>query len=290
MSIQNNLATADSNIIRLTSAPNSTTPSSAAGTAPEAVAGSQAHGQSLPDNVILFRDYTVSNRLNALRDEAQHWDQTVFSTANEALYTLLAKCYAYERTFERKQMPELDTYCRQHNVPFNDNTQLMAKIVKCVFSVDRRRVSTYVLALRSAKQHGVKPDQLAAWLKQQGGVQEVSLMRNPNYKTTKQRAEIARATVFTQPTLTTVASEKLTALFNDELGPDVLLVATHNADNTFSIHRLIQKSGAMNAALSSVFTAVSAEAKAAKVPTDAKSAAEQQEAAMNSIADNLRKQ
>jgi len=263
---------------------------------PDAVASPAAStaAEGTADNVIVFnkshRSLTVCERMNELRDEAQQWEQTAYRTANEKLYEILARCYAYERTFDRQEMDKLNEYCRHHNVAFNDNTQLMAKIVKCVFSVDRRRVSTYVLALRSAKQHGVKPDQLAAWLKQQGGVQEVSLKRNPNYKTTKERAEIARSTVFTQPVLATVSGENLIRAFNSELGPEVLLVATRNADNTFSIHRLIQKSGAMNAALSSVFTAVSTEAKAANVSVDAKSAAEQREAAMGELLDILRKQ
>jgi hypothetical protein len=230
----------------------------------------------------------VHQQMDKLRNEAQNWEQTAYRTANEMLYAILAKCYEFEQTFDSKNLYLLNEYCNQHNVAFTANTHALAKIVKCVFTADRRRVSTYVLALRSAKQHRVKSSDLVEWLKEQGGVQEISLKRSPNYKTASQRAELARENAFT-PVLATVGGEQLVAKYDKGFGSEVLLVASYNSDNTFSIHRLIQKGGAINAALSSLYPATVAEMNQKKPEIEAVSIQEQRENAIEETKESFLK-
>jgi len=126
--------------------------------------------------------------------------------------------------------------------------------VKAVFgNIDRRRISTYSLVLRTAQKEGVKPAELADWIEERGGVQEVKLTRSATYKSPKQKAEEVKSSLSSMPTLA-IAKGKLAELADaDFVGTECVLLAEQQADGSFHIKALNRNSGAINAALAALY-------------------------------------
>src|SRR5665213_563909 len=114
----------------------------------------------------------IGNILDQLNSQRENWEASAYKTSNQMLYGILQKCYRLERSMQRSQYSELNDYCKQREIGYNSSTDTIAKIIKCVFPVDRRRVSTYVTALRAAKQKEGESQNQADWLERHGGVQE----------------------------------------------------------------------------------------------------------------------
>ena len=163
--------------------------------------------------------------LVALEEKRKLWETTVYRTSNQQLYALLAECLAYggELSFEQAQQRSkvLSDFCQSRGYAVKKDSPLLTRIVKAVFgNVDRRRISTYSLVLRSAKASNVLPTDLAQWIEQNGGVQEIKL------------AQLADA---------------------DYLGQECVLVAVQQADGSFAVKALTRSSIAITAALQSVY-------------------------------------
>ena len=220
----------------------------------------------------------VSATLDNLRAESHNWQATAFKTANELLWNILSQCLALDEELGgngkevKAKREELTSYCDANGYRFKTSTERVVKIVKCVFGVDanRSRVSAYSLALRSAKEHKIGSAGLVEWLREKGGVEEVRLKGSPNYKTDKQRAAEVREEVLGGKALATFSNEVLAEKFNRDIDEDaVLLVATHNADGSFSIHRLIQSTTAVNNALNCCYAEVKKEATGSRAVEEA---------------------
>src|SRR5665213_2922307 len=181
-------------------------------------------------------ELSIQQRLEDLSKQREKWEVNVFKTSNQMLYGILQQCYVLEKSMGTEQYSELNNYCTQHDIAFNSSTKAIAKIIKCVFSIDRRRVSTYVTALRAAKENDISSEELSAWLEENGGVQEISLRRSTNYKPDAQRVVEATHIVMHQPVLATVASAELTAMYKFKSSEDaVLLLASLNPNGQFEI-------------------------------------------------------
>lgn len=244
----------------------------------------------LPTNVILYckpEPVAMATRLSELQAQREAWEIKVFKNSNDALYKLLAQCHRIHINLTHTERTELNEYCVANGISFNENTESVTKIVRSVFGVDRRRISTYVLVLRAAREQAVSAAGFTAWITNEGGVQEIRLRRSPNYRSTGERASIARNTVFNQPVLATIKSPVLYNKFLADKGDTVVLIATSNPDGTFSVHQLVQASGAVNAVLSSCYTDVVKTSAAAQPAKDAVNKAEQQHAATRQVANAL---
>jgi hypothetical protein len=197
--------------------------------------------------------------LIALEDKRKQWETTVYRTSNEQLYALLAECYTYggdlpiEQAKERSKV--LTDFCQSRGYMVKKDSPLLTRIVKAVFgNVDRRRISTYSLVLRSAKAENVLPTSLAQWIEERGGVQEIRLARSATYVSPKAKAEKAQATLSDSTDLAVVKSEALTQLADGGfMGEECLLVAVQQADGSFAIKALTRSSTALNAALLAVY-------------------------------------
>lgn len=197
--------------------------------------------------------------LVALEEKRKLWETTVYRTSNQQLYALLAECYAYGGELPLEQAKQrskvLADFCQSRSYVVKKETPLLTRVVKAVFgNVDRRRISTYSLVLRSAKAANVLPTNLAQWIEDNGGVQEIKLARSATFVSPSAKAQKAKATLTATTNLAVVASEALSQLADgDFMGEECVLVAEQQADGSFAIKALTRSSTALNAALLAVY-------------------------------------
>ena len=144
----------------------------------------------------------------------------------------------------------LSNYINQKGYIFTDTTALITKIVKCVFGVDRRRVSAYSSALRVAMAEKKSVMELPKFFKERGGIEEVRRQASTTKgKTMKDKVTLGRA-VLEGDVLVTVKSDTLNANFsNTNLEEGVVLLATKEDDGSFAIRKVVQNNTAVKSAL-----------------------------------------
>lgn len=119
----------------------------------------------------------LNNRFDALIQRAANWHTGAYKTANDQLYELLADTYElYLQIVDgdsdvRKQFNNL---LKSQNVSFQDNTPIQTRVVRLVFAIDRKRAYTYANVLRLARVLGKTVNEIPDWIREKGGVQEVS--------------------------------------------------------------------------------------------------------------------
>ena len=219
--------------------------------------------------------------IETLVADKANWEQTAFKTSNDMLYSLLQRCYGYyltmcEDTADGKAAREgLFEYVAKKNFQFKKSTHNITKIVKCVFGADRRRVSAYSIALRSAYAQKVSPLNIVQFIIENGGVEEIRLAKSPTALTQKEKIELATQTV-TANVLGKIKSAELSlALDNSKIGQQIVLIATQGADGELAINAIVGSEAALNAALAAQYsatkkaTAETAKAETAKQPQQA---------------------
>jgi hypothetical protein len=217
--------------------------------------------------------------LQRLITERKTWEADAYRTSNEQLYALLQRIYNFYRsvsgTDNKLKQEQLLNYCTAQGFRFNKSSHLITKVVRCVFddkAMDRRRVSTYSLVLRSAHKQvlsgALKSDAIAQFVATQGGVEQVRLAKSPTALTPKQKAQAAAQIV--SDTIATVASETLSAVTAvGNVNKHAVLLAVQQADGTFAVKSLIYSDGVVNAALAAFY----AKQQALQDDADAKAAA-----------------
>jgi len=217
--------------------------------------------------------------LKRLIDERKTWEADAYRTSNEQLYALLQHIYNFycgvSGTDNKLKQEQLLNYCTAQGFRFNKSSHLITKVVRCVFddkAMDRRRVSTYSLVLRSAHKQvlsgALKSDAIAEFVATQGGVEQVRLAKSPTALTPKQKAQAAAQIV--SDTIATVASETLSAVTAvGNVNKHAVLLAVQQADGTFAVKSLIYSDGVVNAALAAFY----AKQQALQDDADAKAAA-----------------
>lgn len=198
--------------------------------------------------------------LEKLVADREHWQDTAYKTSNDMLYGILQRCYAYydkmggDSDAAKTARAGFRLYVESRNLTFKKSTHTIAKIVACVFGADRRRVSAYSIALRSALQHKVDTKDLIDYLRGAGGVEELRLAKNPNVMTTKTKAKTATLWL-NDYELATVQSEQLSQdLDAANVGSQHVLLATQCADGSFKIHGVVSNAGIVDATLAAFYT------------------------------------
>lgn len=207
---------------------------------------------------------TATVLLEQLVAEKEAWFNNAYRTSNDQLYALLAKCYDFyfqlkESENGKKLREGFDEHINAKGYTFSSGSHTLVKIVKCVFGADRRRVSAYGIVLRTALQKNLPSDQVAAFIAESGGVEEIRLARAPNAMTGKQKAEVS-AQCLNSRVLTVVKSLALEQMLDaGNIGKPVVLVGTWQSDGSIAVHACTNASGAVNAALISQYAATKAE-------------------------------
>jgi hypothetical protein len=171
-----------------------------------------------------------------------------------------------ERTAVREQSSKaLGLFIATRGYMFTPTTHDMTRVVKAVFGVDRRRVSAYSLALRAALEGGertangkataVSVAELAQWLEDKGGVEEVRLGSKNTGLTASQRAEVAKEALKTSVLMTLKPDSQTMVFGTDDIDRTVLLVATYRPNGELEISTVVKHETAVRSALAAHFTA-----------------------------------
>lgn len=202
---------------------------------------------------------TKATKLSEMEAKRQQWETTAYRTSNQQLYAVLADCLAYGEALpvaEAKQRTkDLEEFFKLRGYTVKSDSPLLTRVVKAVFgNVDRRRISTYSLVLRTAQMEGITADKLAGWIEERGGVQEVKLSRSATYVSPKAKAAKAKSTLSALPNLA-IAKDKLAELADaDFVGGECVLLAEQQADGSFHIKALTRSGTAVNAALTALYS------------------------------------
>jgi len=197
--------------------------------------------------------------LRDMEAQRQQWENTAYRTSNQQLYAVLATCLAYGAPLEtaesKKRNCDLEAFYKQRGYTYKKENPLLTRIAKAVFgNIDRRRISTYSLVLRSAQAAGIKADALASWIDEQGGIQEIKLKRSDSYVSPSVKVAAAKSTLSNLPNLA-VAKEKLAEKADaDFIGCECVLLAEQQADGSFHIKALTRSGTAVNAALTALYS------------------------------------
>ncbi len=194
-----------------------------------------------------------------LETERETWEQGVYRTSNLALYAVLAKCLAIAQAdtpeLAKQRNAGLEAFYKLRGYSYKKDAPPATRVVKAVFgNVDRRRLSTYSLVLREAIKKRVQATQLAEWIEQNGGIQEIRLSQSATFVKPAVKVEQARQTFDTLPELATVKSEALSQLADAEFMSECcLLIAEQNAEGAFVVRGFTRAGGAVNAAFAALY-------------------------------------
>lgn len=197
--------------------------------------------------------------LAQLETERVTWEEGVYRTSNQALYALLAKCLAIAQADTPEQAKqrnaELEAFYKLRGYAYKKDAPSATRVVKAVFgAVDRRRLSTYSLVLREAIKQKVLATQLADWIEQKGGIQEIRLSQSATFVKPAAKVEMARQAFDKLPELGTVQSEALGLMADgDFIGECCVLIAEQAANGSFVVRGLTRASGALNAAFAALY-------------------------------------
>ena len=198
------------------------------------------------------------------------WEQGAYRTSNLELYGVLADCllFAGELSVSESKLRSsaLEGFFKSRGYKYKKDSHIIARVVRAVFgNIDLRRISTYVLVLRQAQKSKVESTQLAQWIEDNHGIQEIKLARSATFVSPTDKASIAKADFDNLPVLAIAKSEQLSQLADAGfVGEDCVLIAQQLADGGFAIRALVRKEGAVNAAFTALYSDIKAQQVAAK--------------------------
>ena len=213
---------------------------------------------NLVEKISLDSQLSVGAVVNNLIAERKAWQEQDLTRSNERLYGILQSCYILFQNMNSIRTEALALkkgfleFCKQQGWDFKSSTHLMTKVVHCVFGDDRRRVSSYALALRAAAELKTPNLDIPKFLRDQGGIEEVRRKRSPNHKTAKDKAAIGRIAMEGR-ILASFHSDALAGQFEaSEYNGALILLSTRETDGSFAVRRLVQNGTAITAVLSSL--------------------------------------
>jgi hypothetical protein len=201
----------------------------------------------------------AAGTLGEMEAKRMNWEATAYRTSNQQLYAVLADCLAYGTSATtvaaaKARNAEVNAFLEERGYQVRSGSDLFIRVAKAVFgNIQRSRISTYSIVLRTAHKEGVSPTELPAWIEERGGVQEVKLARSASYKSPKQKADEVKSSLSALPTLAVAKdklAEKADAVF---MGTECVLLAEQQADGSFHIKALTRSGTAVNAAMAALY-------------------------------------
>ena len=194
--------------------------------------------------------------LNSLINQREKWETTVYRKSNEMLYGILRECYSINYGMlgndkvAKARRAALEQFVEEKNYRFTESTPVVTKVLKCIFGVDRRRVSAYSIVLREAAKQNVMLKDLPQWIEDNDGVEQIRLGKAPNAKTPKQKAAAAKKVMAKAEVMGVAKGRALSKNAGvNFVGTDCVLLATQQADGSFAVRAVVRTVGAVNAAL-----------------------------------------
>ena len=204
-----------------------------------------------------------AEQLKSLETARISWETTELAQSNNRLYSILQQAYSFYLVMKQDQSKDvrkekqaaLDAFIEEHGYTnsFGATTHDMTRVVKCVFGVNRRRVSAYSIALREALRQEVEAKDLIAFMQENGGVEQIRMGGTKPLSATK-RAELVKAEV-SEAVISTVKFDAAVVKANaDWVDKQVVFVATYLPTGEFEVNAVVRHDGAVNTALAAYYT------------------------------------
>lgn len=197
-----------------------------------------------------FSDATVQ-KLDALSDKRDAWEQGAFKKANDELYGLLAdtlelfqasedtadntEVKAHGKEYMSKLRAELTTRLGTLGVKVQKNSSTLTMLVRYVFKSDRKRAHGYSQVLGAAIQDGIKPSDLANYIANAGGVEEIKRRMVLSADALAKREQVANATNSVKAEVELAALNPIASVQLATEGEYAVLLAKPSADGFVNI-------------------------------------------------------
>ena len=223
----------------------------------------------VPSNVVVSNTtpavakVTPIDELKSLESARVSWETVELAQSNNRLYGILKHAYSFylvmkqdtDKEVRKAKLEAMEAFIveRGYTNSFGATTHDMTRVVKCVFGVDRRRVSAYSIALREALRQEVSANDLIAFLQDNGGVEQIRMGGTKPLSATK-RAEQVKAEV-SETVLNTVKFDATAVKANaDWTDKQVVFVATYLPTGEFEVNAVVRHDGAVKTALAAYYT------------------------------------
>jgi hypothetical protein len=209
--------------------------------------------------VIPTTNLPLTELLANLETERINWEEGAYRTSNQALYAVLAKCLTIAQAdtpeIAKQRNAALAAFYKLRGYSYKIDAPAATRVVKAVFgAVDRRRLSTYSLVLREAIKQKVLAANLADWIEEKGGIEEIRLSQSANFVKPAAKVEMARQQFEKLPELVCVKSEALTQYADgDKMGECCVFIAEQAANGSFIVRGFTRAGGAVNAAFAALY-------------------------------------
>jgi hypothetical protein len=202
-------------------------------------------------------------QLKSLESARISWETVELAQSNNRLYSILKQAYSFylvmkqdtDKEVRKSKLEAMEAFIadKGYTNSFGATTHDMTRVVKCVFGVDRRRVSAYSIALREALRQEVGADDLIVFLQDNGGVEQIRMGGTKPLSATK-RAELVKAEV-SEAVISKVKFDPETVKANaDWVDKQVVFVATYLPTGEFEVNAVVRHDGAVNTALAAYYT------------------------------------
>lgn len=216
------------------------------------------------------RMLTPLDRLQSMEQANHNWEVTELAASNKRKYAIMTDAYSYYLSMKTDPIKEtraqyakdLDQFIESRKYQFSPTSHDMTRVVKCVFGMDRRRVSAYSIALREALRQGLAAKDLTAFIEQNGGVEQIRL-GGTKPLSAKIRADKVKAEVLDAELGKIKFDARFVRADADWADKQVVIVATYLPTGEFQANAVIRHDTAVNAALAAVYTQQQALARAA---------------------------
>lgn len=146
---------------------------------------------------------SIVQQLDVLSVRREQWEATDYKKANDGLYALLADCLTvYQAQFVKgteKEQKALRASLMQRlqadGVRVVKTSTTLTMLARYVFNSDRKRAQGYGYVLAAAVSHGVEATGFAAWVVQQGGLEEIKRLMVKSEQAKAKLAAVKTATV-----------------------------------------------------------------------------------------------
>lgn len=204
-----------------------------------------------------------AQQLKSLETARISWETVELAQSNNRLYSILQRAYQFylamkqdeSKDVRKEKQAALDAFIEERGYinSFGATTHDMTRVVKCVFGVDRRRVSAYSIALREALRQEVSASDLIVFLQENGGVEQIRMGGTKPLSATR-RAELVKAEV-SEAVISTVKFDAAAVKANaDWVDKQVVFVATYLPTGEFEVNAVVRHDGAVNTALAAYYT------------------------------------
>lgn len=199
--------------------------------------------------------------LAALEKARINWENNELAASNKKLYSILSVAYSYyhamkidgDKDSRKVFKDEMDAFIKQRNYIFSPVTHDMTKVVKCIFGMDRRRVSAYSVALREALRQEVAADELIDFIEENGGVEQIRLGGDKSLSATQRAAIVLDDVLGTELGLIKFDSADFVA-DADWSDKQVVIVATYLPTGEFQANAVVRHDTAVNTALAAFYS------------------------------------